>query len=397
MTHCHVIADVTPQIRSNCHSCNSRVQFSVAWIEVVSTIGSLVQLTMTDQAAADPVPQFSFKKRPAKAKANFRKKPETPPPASDSDSDFTSDDDEEGRKVKRRRKNVAVTASSATDANSRKAVAEEQQSAPDSSAATAAASLNQSNDATKQSNWYDEGMSEKNLLGTTRQKPGPSGENAQDGTYKGAANYQSFIQKNPNAPTKSFGPIKAPTNVRTITVMDYAPDVCKDWKQTGFCGFGDSCKFLHAREDYKQGWELDRDWEIGTKNKPLGGKVVSHRRGGNNKTSTAENGEDDEDDEDEFLESIPFACIICRKPYQNPIVTKCGHYFCEPCALQRYRKNPSCAACGAGTGGVFNTAKKLNQLLDKKRERAHKRREEALAAGEEVSSEEEEEEEADGS
>ena len=174
--------------------------------------------------------------------------------------------------------------------------------------------------------------------------------------------------------------------------MDYAPDVCKDWKQTGFCGFGDSCKFLHAREDYKQGWELDRDWEIGTNGKPLSGKVMSSRKGGNNKT---ENEEDDEDDEDELLESIPFACIICRKPYQNPIVTKCGHYFCESCALQRYRKSPSCAACGAGTGGVFNVAKKLKQLLDKKRERARKQREEAIAAGEEVSSEEEGENEED--
>jgi RING finger protein 113A len=75
----------------------------------------------------------------------------------------------------------------------------------------------------------------------------------------------------------------------------------------------------------------------------------------------------EEDEDDAFLESIPFACIICKEPYTNPVVTKCGHYFCESCALQRYRKNPSCAACGAGTGGVFNVAKKLNRLLDKRR------------------------------
>lgn len=353
----------------------------------------------------DAVPQVSFKKRTNKAKASFRKKPETPPPASDSGSDFTDDDDDDGeggRTVKRRRKNVAVTASSAAETSQRKtntAAATAAAAAADTAAPTAP--LGQTNDATKQSNWYDEGLDEKSLLGTTRAKPGgnntttnTTAEKAADGTYKGSSNYQSFIQKNPNAPTKQFGPVKAPTNVRTITVMDYAPDVCKDWKQTGFCGFGDSCKFLHAREDYKQGWELDRDWEIGTKGKSVGGKVVSHRKGGaNNKNDVDE----DEDDEDDFLESIPFACIICRKPYQNPIVTKCGHYFCESCALQRYRKNPSCAACGAGTGGVFNTAKKLNQLLEKKRERARQRREQALAAGEEVSSEEEEEEDEDDS
>ena len=165
-------------------------------------------------------------------------------------------------------------------------------------------------------------------------------------------------------------------------MTDFAPDVCKDYKQTGFCGFGDNCKFLHAREDYKQGWELDRDWEIGTKGKKIQGTTVAsaHR--------SIQTGNDDGDD-DAILESIPFACVICKKPYSSPVVTKCGHYFCEACALQRYRKNPSCAACGAGTGGVFNGAKKLTKLLDKKRERARKRKEDALKQGEEVSSESE--------
>ncbi|KAK9642175.1 RNA-splicing factor, variant 2 [Aspergillus fumigatus] len=182
--------------------------------------------------AADAVPQISFKKRTNKAKANFRKKPDTPPPASDSDSDFTSSDDEEGRRIKRRRKNAAVTASSTT-AGPRRNVVEDQPATE-----TAAIPLTSSNDATKHSNWYDEELSEKNLLGTTRARPASNTQSAPDGTYKGAANYSSFIQKNPNAPTKQFGPIKAPTNVRTVTVMDFAPDVCKDWKQTGFCGFG---------------------------------------------------------------------------------------------------------------------------------------------------------------
>ncbi|KAJ9204259.1 hypothetical protein DTO164E3_2021 [Paecilomyces variotii] len=336
------------------------------------------------ETAAD-VPQFAFKKRSAKAKSSLRKKAATPPPAADSDSDssFVSSDDEEGRRIKRRRKNAVVTASSA-DNQIRKDIVHDQP------AATSVVPIPAGNDATKQSNWYDEGkeddLSAKNLLGNTRSNP--SAPSAPDGTYKGAANYTSFIQKNPNAPTKQVGPMKAPTNVRTVTVMDFAPDVCKDYKTTGFCGFGDSCKFLHAREDYKQGWELDREWEIGTKGKKLAGRTVASQ---SKRGKTAE--DDEDDDDDELLESIPFACIICKGPYKSPIITKCGHYFCESCALQRYRKNPSCAACGAGTGGVFNVAKKLNRLLEKKRERARKRREKAIAEGEEVSSEEEEEEE----
>ncbi|KAJ5794870.1 Zinc finger RING-type [Penicillium paradoxum] len=323
---------------------------------------------------ADVVPQVAFKKR-SKGKANFRKKPATPPPASDSDSDFESSDDGEGRRIKRRRKNAAVTASS-TSNTTRKYRTE------DKPTTATPAPLTSSNDATKHSDWYDEDLSAKNLLGTTRAKPGPLASGP-DGSYKGAANYQSFIQKNPDAPGK-FGPIKAPTNVRTVTVTDFAPDVCKDWKQTGYCGFGDSCKFLHSREAYKQGWELDRDWEINTKGKQLTGRVVSQRKGAGKAVE-----DDEDDDEDELLESIPFACLICRKSYREPIITKCGHYFCESCALQRYRKNPSCAACGEGTGGVFNVAKKLNALLNKKRERARKMREEAIANGEDVSDEEE--------
>ncbi|KAL2813317.1 hypothetical protein BDW59DRAFT_31774 [Aspergillus cavernicola] len=321
---------------------------------------------------ADTAPPVAFKKRSAK-KANFRKKPESPPPDVDSDSSFTSSDDEEGHRIKRRRKNAVISASSASNVK-RKNTIEPVTAAP--------LPLASSNDATKQSNWYDEGLDEKNLLGTTRTPSAP------DGTYKGAANYQSFIQKNPNAP-KQFGPIKAPTNVRTVTFVDYAPDVCKDYKLTGYCGFADSCKFTHMREDYKSGWELDRDWEIGTKGKNLSGKVMSQRGG--------KDGDNNDEVDEEELESIPFACIICKKPYQEPIITKCGHYFCESCALQRYRKNPSCAACGAGTGGVFNVAKKLNTLLEKKRERTRQRREQAIADGEEVSSEEEDDDDAESS
>ncbi|KAL4792381.1 hypothetical protein BDV19DRAFT_368748 [Aspergillus venezuelensis] len=328
---------------------------------------------------ADTAPPVAFKKRSVK-KGNFRKKPESPPPDADSDSSFTSSDDEEGRRIKRRKKNAAVSASSASNVRRTKPIEEP--------VTAAALPLTSSNDATKHSNWYDDELNERNLLGATRARLEPSADTVPDGTYKGAANYQSFIQKNPNAPTKQFGPIKAPTNVRTVTFMDYAPDVCKDYKLTGYCGFGDSCKFSHMREDYKQGWELDRDWDVTTKGKKMDGKVLSQRG--------AKSGDDDEDDEEELV-NIPFACIICKKPYQNPIVTKCGHYFCESCALQRYRKNPSCAACGAGTGGVFNVAKKLNSMLEKKRERARQRREQAIADGEEVSSEEDEDEGAESS
>lgn len=157
-----------------------------------------------------------------------------------------------------------------------------------------------------------------------------------------------------------------------------------------------SSKFLHSREDYKQGWQLDKEWETVTKGKKsIAGTVVA-RAGltGHDRDSKAEGVEEDEDEEDEaLLRDIPFVCIICREPYKEPVVTRCGHYFCESCALGRYRRDPTCAACGVGTSGVFNAAKRLKQLLDRKRERAARRRRAALAAGEAVSSEEDGEEE----
>lgn len=126
---------------------------------------------------------------------------------------------------------------------------------------------------------------------------------------------------------------------------------------------GDSCKFLHAREDYKQGWQLDKEWENVTKGrKNVRGTV----------DASAEKGkaqEDEEEEEDVTLKDIPFVCIICKESYKAPIVTRCGHYFCEPCALERYRRDPSCAACGSGTNGIFNSADQLKKLLKKKRER----------------------------
>ncbi|KAI6365155.1 RNA-splicing factor [Pyricularia grisea] len=333
---------------------------------------------------APAAPVAVFKKRGAKAKANIRKRAATPPPADSDSSDYSSSEDEAGHRIKRRRKDkssnvtTSTKTSAAADTGLSATVFKADRSVP----------ITDSNDATKRTNWFDaedkDSLSTKNLLGTTRSA---QPQEPPDGKYKGLANKPSFIQKNPDAPSRTVGPVKAPTNIRTITITDFAPDVCKDYKQTGFCGFGDNCKYLHAREDYKAGWQLDKEWETVTKGKKnLGGTVVASR----DKSNTAAAEDDDDDEEDALIESIPFACIICKEPYKQPIKTRCGHYFCEPCALKRYRKDPTCAACGSGTNGVFNGARQLQKLLDKKRERAAKRRQAAIDAGEEVSDEEEE-------
>jgi RING finger protein 113A len=302
-----------------------------------------------------------FKKRGAK---NIRKRPATPSENSDS---FTSSEDESGVRVKRRKKNGPIVKASSREQNADRDLSTTKFSADRSVAITSA------NDATKQSNWSE-------VEGSGTANAGKLG--GSDGAYKGLANQAKFIEKKPDAPDRKFGPVKAATNIRTITVTDFAPDVCRDYKVTGFCGFGDNCKFLHAREDYKQGWQLDREWESVTKGKKnLGGTLVASA----DRKNTAE---EDDDGDDDALSNIPFACIICRESYKQPIQTRCGHYFCESCALKRYRKDPTCAACGAATNGIFNGASRLKKLLERKRQREEKRRQAAIEAGEEVSEDE---------
>ncbi|KAI5856435.1 hypothetical protein BZA05DRAFT_388474 [Tricharina praecox] len=324
--------------------------------------------TTIELPPADAPKPVVFFRRNAKGKSSLRKRAATPPPASDSDGGSDYDSSSEGggdggpRKIKKRRRNMGTVVAATSDVRGAGAA-----DAGTAKYAATSRDIVQTNDATKQSNWYDE--EEAGLLGR-RKKPAAAaaattddaaGPPADDGTYTGNKGYGSFIKKSADAASrKPVGPVKAPTNIRTITVTDYAPDVCKDYKLTGFCGFGDTCKFLHAREDYAAGWKLDREWEI----KQKGGKmpVLQGKKMGTGEWKPADEKEEEE---------IPFKCVICKGDYKSPIQTKCGHYFCENCAIDRYRrKNPSCAICGKRTDGVFNGAKGLQKKLDIAKERA---------------------------
>ncbi|ONI03881.1 hypothetical protein PRUPE_6G288300 [Prunus persica] len=150
----------------------------------------------------------------------------------------------------------------------------------------------------------------------------------------------------------SHGPLRASAHIRATTRFDYQPDICKDYKETGYCGYGDSCKFMHDRGDYKSGWQMEREWDeaekIRKRNLALGEDDVD------------QTDEDDEDDEDG---SLPFACFICRQPFVDPVVTKCNHYFCEHCALKHHSKNKKCFVCEKPTLGIFNTAHEIRKRM----------------------------------
>lgn len=145
-----------------------------------------------------------------------------------------------------------------------------------------------------------------------------------------------------------FGPLKASAHIRLTTMTDYAPDVCKDYKQTGFCGYGDSCKFLHIREDYAAGWKIDKEWEI----KQAGLAAATETDPEAVASKEAEEGKESED-------QVPSECPICSKTYKSPVFTTCNHFFCESCYLSEFRKSATCFVCKAKTSGTVKPAGKL--------------------------------------
>lgn len=223
---------------------------------------------------------------------------------------------------------------------------------------------------------------------TAEQVAGPSA------VYRGAAGYSDFkagfrregasLTGADNKATGAHGPLRASLYVRTTARFDYQPDVCKDYKETGYCAYGDSCKFLHDRGDHKSGWEVERDWEKSQREKR--DRALERRAA----RLAAGGGAGDEDDDEEGEEedegdeagggasgkggkggkgkqapqaaALPFACLACRVPWLEkgsapPVSTRCGHFFCERCALGRQSKGlGTCAVCDQPTQGVFNAA-----------------------------------------
>lgn len=176
---------------------------------------------------------------------------------------------------------------------------------------------------------------------------------------KKSKNDQPIVSKSSNVPTEKdttakslnkplAGPVRSVNRRPHFTArFDYARDLCKDYNETGFCGFGDSCKFLHDRGDYKSGWELDLEWE-----KKQQCRMVAEEKSINPEQTELNNNVAKKPQE-------PTECGLCQRPFNPPIMeTKCGHCFCETCALTHSRSSKKCATCGTNVDGQFKVVRK---------------------------------------
>ncbi len=145
-----------------------------------------------------------------------------------------------------------------------------------------------------------------------------------------------------------LGPKRAAAETVSTCRFDYAPDICKDYNETGFCGFGDSCKFLHDRGDYKAGWQMDNEWEASL------GRAEGAQRAASDPNEFLILADDAVQAPSGVPESASNICTICKKELTAPIVmTRCRHKFCQACALGRSRTSPRCATCKTRIDGQF--------------------------------------------
>jgi RING finger protein 113A len=176
------------------------------------------------------------------------------------------------------------------------------------------------------------------------------------------------------------GPIRAAAHVRVTARFDYQPDICKDYKDTGFCGFGDTCIYLHDRGDTLAGWQIDQQYEAEQQRKKEA-QELEMQNFLDNAAKTGKPGSGDGSDgiAIESDDGLPFACFLCREYFKDPVVTTCQHYFCQDCILDHIRNNNNnnnngsgssaavatfCPICNKDTHGVFHQPTKL---LAKKR------------------------------
>lgn len=114
------------------------------------------------------------------------------------------------------------------------------------------------------------------------------------------------------------------------TFLDMQPNICTDYQKTGYCGYGDSCKFLHIREDMKA--PVDE---------PAHAHKPAHREAPREAVQ-------------------PDSCPVCSQAFTDPVETKCHHVYCMECFLAHSKTSPLCVVCKKDTGKSAVRKKRAN-------------------------------------
>lgn len=190
---------------------------------------------------------------------------------------------------------------------------------------------------------------EKQAAATAQAEASGAHVSSTDGVklYTGAAGYRTWIKKreegNYGGKATAAGPLRASAHIRSTAMIEYNLPICKDYRETGSCGWGDACQFLHDRTVYKSSAQIDAEYEAAQLAAKGDGLAIDS-------LAAAEHTKD----------SLPTTCPICEKEFNSPVVTVCGHYFCGSCALKRHAGGEvTCFVCDKPTAGIFNTASGL--------------------------------------
>ena len=168
-----------------------------------------------------------------------------------------------------------------------------------------------------------------------------SGELASN-IYRGQKGYALYAEKSDSSIraskyTGSLGPVQAPSHLRATCRFDYSYGLCKDWKVSGYCGYGDSCIFVHDRSELKTGWELEKEWEKDQEEKRKKALELSEKKN---------------EEETEEKEEKEKGCEKCGK--EKEVSTLCKHFFCYKCSMELLGKSMKCYVCGKDTKGIVN-------------------------------------------
>ncbi|GMI01990.1 hypothetical protein TrVE_jg11492 [Triparma verrucosa] len=177
------------------------------------------------------------------------------------------------------------------------------------------------------------------------------------GLYNGSKGYSTFVSPNLESIAASKhngtrGQLRANTTIRVTSQMDYQPDVCKDYQKTGYCGFGDTCVFMHDRGSYKSQSEIENEWEERKK------RVEEER-------AKAVRTLEGEVEVEEVTYKYGYGCIVCKEWFKDPVETVCGHFYCEPCVRTLAKGDDKCLMCGKDLGGTWKDAGKLRKEMKK--------------------------------